>query len=86
MQLEWRVRSSGVLLDSLPLPVTDLCGYLTMTPIDARRDEEMAAVRAVCGWCRMSKYGPCQRHGGLTEPQRRAVYNQRADHKRRSRA
>ena len=79
----WLMIVLSVLLDTLPLPVTDMSGYLTMTPIDARRDEEMAAVRAVCGLCRMSKLGPCQRHGGLTRQQRRVTYNRRA--KRRDR-
>ena len=74
----------SVLLDTLPLPVTDMSGYLTMTPIDARRDEEMAAVRAVCGWCRNSKYGPCQRHGGLTEKERRTVYNYNQNRRNRA--
>jgi hypothetical protein len=54
-------------ISDLPLPVTDLSGWLTMTPIDAPRFPLIPPTSGqLCGFCNMSKSGLCVRHGRET--------------------
>jgi hypothetical protein len=55
-------------LDSLPRPITDLSGWLTLTPFVERR--VVAGVVVSCRACRRSKWGLCQAHGGPNDTEK----------------